>query len=270
MSEVDARGGDKDGQLDDGLARFHLRAPAAHGHLPARMVFLEAGSEPDALGAAQEAERQRIAVDLHDGLGPLLTLVKLELQHAARLLGDSRGPASEAGAALQRATRNVARAFEELRRTVMDLRPSMLDDLGILPTLAWLVREFEQSGADVDIEADLIVEEHEIPAELRIVIFRVCQEALNNVVRHARARRASLLMAKAGPMLHLQVEDDGAGFAMAPDLFHRSGGGLAGIVRRVKASGGDCAVESSPGQGTRICVCWPLGPCHSSRSAAQS
>jgi signal transduction histidine kinase len=237
------------GPPDGGLAVPRFRAAAAPAHSPALAHMLQ---------AVQEAERQRIAVDLHDGLGPLLTLVKLELERATRLLGDATAPPSAAQAALQRAAHNVARTFEELRRTVMDLRPSMLDDLGILPTLAWLVREFEHSAADFSIDVELIVEELDIPAELRIVIFRVCQEALNNVCKHARASHAVLLMARTGQMLHLQIEDDGAGFAMASGIFHRSGGGLAGIVRRVNASGGDCAVESSPGRGTRIRICWDL------------
>lgn len=264
MNQV-ARDRNNEEQPEAGLARSRYRARAAPAQSPAlgaapaaRLGFLQAGDQPDMLQAAQEAERQRIALDLHDGLGPLLTLVKLELQHATLLLGDATAPASEAAAALQRATCHVARAFEELRRTVMDLRPSMLDDLGILPTLAWLVREFELSGAGFRIDADLIVEERDIPPELRIVVFRVCQEALNNVAKHARASHAALLLAKAGPMLHLQIDDDGAGFAMASEIFQRSGGGLAGIVRRVTASGGNCTVESSPGRGTRICICWPL------------
>lgn len=213
----------------------------------------------DQLLAVQETERRRIAVDLHDGLGPLLTLIRLEVAHAGRLLAGRHNAERDAAASLHRAEQHVARAFDELRRTVMALRPAMVDDLGIVPTLGWLVREFERSGAGIEIERELGVDEDDIPPELKIVIFRVCQEALNNIVRHAAASRARLLLARGGDALHLRIADNGRGLAGAPDdLFQRAGGGVAGIVRRVAASGGACSVESTPGGGTRINIFWPL------------
>ena len=217
---------------------------------------------PDQLSAVLESERRRIAVDLHDGLGPLLTLIKLQVTHAARLLGERHDSGAAAALALQQAAEHVTRAFDELRRTVMALRPAMVDDLGLLPTLGWLVREFERAEAGIAIEPSFGVDESDIPHDLRIVIFRICQEALNNAVKHARASRVSLLLALRGDCLVLRVGDDGCGLAEPPAaLFRRAGGGLAGIVRRTAGSGGACNVESSPGGGTRITVCWTLpGP----------
>jgi signal transduction histidine kinase len=213
----------------------------------------------DQLLAVLESERRRIATDLHDGLGPLLTLIKLQVTLAARLLGDHHGSGEAAALALQQAGEHVARAFDELRRTVMALRPAMVDDLGLLPTLGWLVREFERSDAGIVIERSFAVDECDIPVDLRIVIFRICQEALNNVVKHARASRVTLLLARRGECLVLRVADDGCGLAEPPAaLFRRAGGGLAGIVRRTAGSGGACNVESGPGDGTRITVCWTL------------
>lgn len=225
------------------------------------LVFLHAGmnEQADQLLTIQETERQRIAIDLHDGIGPLLTLIKLELTNAAGLLGGGRRQAGVVLAAIQRAEDNVSRAFDELRRTVMDLRPSMLDDLGILPTLGWLVREFELSGTGVAIERQLLADERDIPAALKIVIFRVCQEALNNVIKHAHARRVKLAMDMRDGLLHLSIEDDGRGFSTASqDIFNRAGGGLAGIMRRAGSSGGSCDVQSCLDSGTRIAISWPL------------
>jgi two-component system NarL family sensor kinase len=219
----------------------------------------QAAAAAGQLLAVLESERRRIALDLHDGLGPLLTLIKLQVTHAARLLADRHGSEAPAVLALQQAGEHVARAFDELRRTVMALRPAMVDDLGLLPTLGWLVREFERSEAGIAIEGNFAVEESDIPSDLRIVIFRICQEALNNVVKHARASRVTLLLAHRGDCLVLRVADDGCGLAEPPAaLLRRAGGGLAGIVRRTAGSGGACNVESGPGDGTRITVCWTL------------
>jgi two-component system sensor kinase len=213
----------------------------------------------DQLLAVLESERQRIAVDLHDGLGPLLTLIRLQVTQAARLLADRHGSEAAAALALQQAGEHVTRAFDELRRTVMALRPAMVDDLGLLPTLDWLVREFERSDAGVAIERDFAVDECDIPFDLRIVIFRICQEALNNAVKHAHASRITLLLARRGECLVLRVADNGCGLAEPPAaLFRRAGGGLAGIAARTAGSGGTCKVDSSPGGGTRITVCWTL------------
>jgi signal transduction histidine kinase len=218
---------------------------------------------PDLVLTAQELERQRIAVDLHDGLGPLLTLIQLELTHAAGLLGADSRVGHELGPVIGRASGHVSRAFDELRRTVINLRPAMLDDLGIIPTLGWLIREFQLSGPALQMQVDLALDEEDVPAELKIVIFRICQEGLNNIVKHAGARRAMVSLACAGELLQLQVEDDGCGLSPeAADWSNRVGGGLAGMHRRATSSGGQCQVASEPGAGTCIRVAWPLGQRH--------
>lgn len=216
--------------------------------------------QPDPVLAAQEQERRRIAVDLHDGLGPLLTLIRLELAQAAELAGPGHPGQPELGPVIDRAASHVARAFDELRRTVVNLRPAMLDDLGIVPTIRWLIREFEQSRAGVLIRGDLAVSESDVPAALKIVIFRICQEALNNIVKHADARCAMLSLTRSGHALQLCIEDDGRGLALAQaDLSRRAGGGLAGIYWRAAGSGGRCEIGSLPGRGTWIRVAWQVG-----------
>jgi signal transduction histidine kinase len=217
--------------------------------------------QPDHILLMQESERQRIAMDLHDGLGPLITLVKLELHNASRCIGGSPPELGLARAAIRRAEENVARTFDELRRTVLDLRPAMLDDLGILHALGWLIRQFELSGTDAVIQATLVADERAVPVALKIVIFRICQEALNNVMKHAHASHVSIALEISGAQLQLSIVDDGVGFVTgAGELPNRSGGGLAGIIRRAGSSNGECGVDSAAGLGTRITVRWALAP----------
>jgi signal transduction histidine kinase len=223
--------------------------------------YAETETQPDhsLLMQELERERQRIAMDLHDGLGPLITLIKLELHNAKILMGAQWGELDLARAAIQRAEENVGRTFDELRRTVLDLRPAMLDDLGIVHALRWLVRQFELSGADVSIQSTITVDEGAVPAPLRIVIFRICQEALNNVIKHAHARQVAVGLDITGARLQLSIADDGGGIAVATaEIFNRSEGGLPGIARRANSSNGTLTVDSASGRGTRITVCWPL------------
>ncbi len=246
MSETNARGAAaQPAAAGDGDAQWHTIAPAPDDR--------RIDAEPDLILRMQERERRRIALNLHDDLGPLITLIGLELQNARN------NPGTQAGdAALERAGQNVARAFAELRRTVLDLHPVMLDDLGLVHALGWLIRQFELSGSAARIDRQLDADEHAVPPALKPVIFRICQEALNNIARHAGASRAQVTLAVAGGCLRLAIEDDGCGIAAAAsELAGRSGGGLAGILRRAAGPGGQCHIETARGRGTRITVTWP-------------
>jgi signal transduction histidine kinase len=262
----------------DGCAKQPLRDPAPAGKprvLPKRpggrgvgdagrppvmgVALPSFAPQPDLVLAAQEQERRRIAVDLHDGLGPLLTLIRLELAQAAELANPGQHGQCELGQAIGRAASHVTCAFDELRRTVINLRPAMLDDLGLVATLGWLIREFEQSRAGVLIRVDLAVPESDVPADLKIVIFRICQEALNNIVKHAHARCALLSLTCSQQGLQLCIEDDGRGLSSAAaNLSNWAGGGLAGVYWRATGSGGRCEIGSEAGRGSWIRVTWPL------------
>lgn len=119
----------------------------------------------------QERERQRIANDLHDGLGQSLVLIKRTLEDVTHLL--SENALNDAEAALQRLKSMVQEASGEVRRVAMNLRPSMLDDLGILATLSWFFREFESTCRSIKIEKHILLDEHIIPAPLKLTIFRI-------------------------------------------------------------------------------------------------
>jgi signal transduction histidine kinase len=206
----------------------------------------------------QESERQRIATDLHDGLGQSLTLIKLALEDVTGLL--AANALSEAETSLQQLKTKVQDAFGELRRVAMDLRPSTLDDLGILATLSWFFRDFEGACRGIKIEKHLLVQESNIPVPLKITIFRILQEAVSNIVKHAKADHIRVSIKKAGDALHLSIEDDGEGFDPAGlDNYCPldKGLGLVSMKERAEFSGGTYQIESAIGQGTRISVSWP-------------
>lgn len=258
MSETNAHDDSLEASRPWPASRLDRVLPGRPADLPATQAAPHPG-QPDQILLMQELERQRIAMDLHDGLGPLITLIKLELQNASKFIGAARPDLDLARAAIGRAEQNVARTFDELRRTVFDLRPAMLDDLGILHALGWLIRQFELSGTDTVIHGALSAAEGAVPVALKIVIFRVCQEALNNVIKHAHASRVKVALEISGDELELSIEDDGGGIASRTgEFFNRSGGGLAGIIRRANGSNGTCTVDSAAGRGTRIAIRWSL------------
>jgi PAS domain S-box-containing protein len=207
----------------------------------------------------QETERQRIASDLHDGLGQSLVLLKLSIEQAARSL--SAAASKKTAEVLEQLVRKVKHALAEMRRISMNLRPSMLDDLGILATLAWFFREFETSGVNTRIEREIRVSEADVPPPLRIAIFRILQEATNNTVKHAYAERIKVSLCKVNGAIEFSIEDDGKGFDSTgtgnTGAFNK-GLGLQSMRERAELSGGSYDMESAPGKGTKICVRWPF------------
>lgn len=207
----------------------------------------------------QESERRRIAIDLHDVLGQSLTMIKLGVEESLQLLVENEsGAATES---LQRLKHKIKDALGEVRRVAMDLRPSTLDDLGILATLSWFFREFGAVCRDMKVERDFSIEEGHVPAQLKITIFRIIQEATSNIVKHANASRIRVSLKKAGGALHLLIEDDGVGFDAAGTINYCPLGksrGLMSMKERAKLSGGHYELASEVGLGTRIRVLWPL------------
>jgi PAS domain S-box-containing protein len=206
----------------------------------------------------QEDERRRIALDLHDGLGQSLSLIKLSVEGAAQQL--AAGSAEAAAASLQQLIPRIRQALVEVRRVSTELRPSILDDLGILPTLSWFFREFEAACGHIAVEKAFNVAEHEVPVQLKITLYRILQEATNNIVKHAGANRVRISLDRIGEALHLLIEDNGCGFD--PDSIpyvegKARGLGLVSMKERAALSGGTCRIVSAPGQGTRIEVLWP-------------
>jgi signal transduction histidine kinase len=143
----------------------------------------------------------------------------------------------------------------------MDLRPSILDDLGILATISWFCREFQTTFPSISIETQINIQEDEVPDSLKTVIFRIMQEALNNVAKHGKADLIRLTLWKNDDKIELVIQDNGQGFNLPEVLAmdsSRRGLGLASMRERSELSGGSLAIESTPGKGTTVKAEWPI------------
>ena len=151
----------------------------------------------------------------------------------------------------------------------MDLRPSILDDLGILATLSWFCREFQKTYADIQIQQNITVEEDHIQRSLKTAIFRITQEAMNNIAKHSRASVIHLALTKDDHLLYLEIRDNGRGFNVKQTLVSDTEGrglGLASMQERAELFGGNFQLISEEGQGTLIRAVWPLEvPIHKNR-----
>jgi len=206
---------------------------------------------------AQEQERKRIACELHDGIGQSMSAMKFCVENALRLL---RGGAVSKGIKILEGTVPKAQsAVEEVRRISMALRPSTLDDLGILATLGWFCREYQTVYDDIRIEKRIHIREEDVPAPLKTVIYRILQEAMNNIAKHGEADCVQLALHKTGNAIELTIEDNGRGFDAEEVLSRdrsRRGAGLASMRERAESTGGNFAVQSASGEGTRIRAAW--------------
>jgi len=199
----------------------------------------------------QEDERKRFSRELHDGLGQMLSSIKFMLAGAA----SPASSGSDATGLRKDILRMVRESIEEVRRIQMDLRPPMLDDLGILATLTWFTREFFGIYPRIRCEKRFDVREEEVPGPLKTVLFRITQEALNNAAKHSRADLVVLSLTRTHEALVLEITDNGVGFDPSSP---KTGFGLIGMRERAELSGGRLAVESGPGKGTRVHARWPL------------
>ncbi|MEJ5989216.1 sensor histidine kinase [Ramlibacter sp. PS3R-8] len=221
-----------------------------------------AASSRRALGelliSAQENERRRIAFDLHDGIGQSLSLLKLSAEKSARLM--AQGAAKEAEEALRQLRPRIDEALAEVRHVAMELCPPMLEDLGLLPTLSWFFREFESASAGVVLVRTIKVAEHDVPRPLHVTVFRILQEALHNVTKHANAGFVQVRLWREGGTLRLSIEDDGCGFdphAARASQRDGAGRGLLSMRERARVSGASYRLHSAPGDGTTISISWP-------------
>lgn len=205
-----------------------------------------------------ELERKRVASELHDGIGQYLNALKFSLQRAnpencqTYIDGNGAPPCTDLVSLLQE-------AIDEVRRIAADLRPATLDDLGIVATINWFCRRAQALYPNLTIDKHIDVRESDVPEPLKLVIFRVLQEALNNSVKHAKADTVHVRLEKTGHKVALAITDNGGGFDVAHALRKKSterGFGLISMRQRVKFSGGHFAIESAPGQGASISAYW--------------
>jgi len=204
---------------------------------------------------AQETERRSIARELHDEIGQTLTAVKINLQ-AMQRSSDMCAHAS----ILEENISIIERTLQQVRNLSLDLRPSLLDDLGLVPALRWYTsRQAERTGFTAVLAADSL--EAHLPPDVETVCFRVVQEALTNVARHAQAQHVLVELRQRDAELELTIRDDGVGFDVRSALERASHGaslGLRGMEERVTLVGGQMEIESVPSHGTEIRARFPL------------
>jgi two-component system, NarL family, sensor histidine kinase UhpB len=198
--------------------------------------------------AAQEGERLRVARDLHDGIGQTLTAVTLQADRAAD------GPPAAMPGALSSVADSVRASLDDVRRIARELRPEALDDLGLGNALIALAERLSRD-ADLHVERHIAPLPEALPSELELVVYRVAQEALTNVVRHARARNATLSLETIDGRLLLEVRDDGRGIG---DRRGQSSTGIAGMRERALLVGGTLTIQPAAGGGTVVRLEVPL------------
>jgi two-component system sensor histidine kinase UhpB len=206
--------------------------------------------------SAQEDERKRIASELHDETLQSLASLLISLERIDAVIPEDLPHLKER---LRAARALTSRTIDDLRSLVADLRPLVLDDLGLAPAIRWYASDrLEPEGIDVTVEAEADLPR--LPAHIETAVFRIAQEAISNVLNHADAGQVRVRLSR-GLGLELEIEDDGVGFdstlPVAP--YGRQHMGLFGIRERAAALGGEARVESIPGEGTRVSVTIPLG-----------
>ncbi|MBT7071051.1 MAG: sensor histidine kinase [Anaerolineae bacterium] len=210
---------------------------------------------------AQEAERQRIARDLHDETGQSLTAIGLGLRGLSTSISQQH-TVRQSEKTLMQLERMIANSLNELQRVISDLRPSHLDDLGLPATIRWYLGQ-AQERTDCDFDFELIGEEQEICPEFMTVMFRIFQEAITNVIKHADAAYTTIRLIFEPEVMRLEIKDNGHGF----DLKHpqeQTTWGLLGMQERTTLLGGQFLVNSTLGGGTQIESVIPYCPTHTS------
>jgi two-component system, NarL family, sensor histidine kinase DevS len=232
------------GTADGRFTENDLRLAETFASRAAIAVDLSQRIERDALRRvveAQELERRRLARELHDETGQALTSILLGLGAIEERVGE---------AAVAELRELVVATLQDVRRLAVELRPRLLDDFGLVPALERLLETFgEQTGIAVEFESGAIGAER-LPAEVETALYRIVQESLTNIVKHARASRVSVVLARKPDSVAVVIEDDGAGF----DAEHvrEDGFGLAGMRERMALLEGRLEIESSTGSGTTL------------------
>jgi signal transduction histidine kinase len=202
---------------------------------------------------AQEDERKRVARELHDDTSQNLAVLVMGIESAIQALRAGGTPPR-----LDEVKALAVHALEEVHRLIHDLRPSVLDDLGLFSAIRWYADKHLASRG-VAVRCEFPDPEPRLPAAWEIALFRACQEAMNNIARHAQAESVLIQVDVDGGRLRIEVEDDGRGFdpAAGPPS-DRAHWGLVGIEERARALGGSARIDSAPGNGTRVEIQVPL------------
>ena len=202
---------------------------------------------------AQEEERKRIARELHDDTAQALFAISRQMDNFIR---DNVGLSQQQRAVLQDIRQRISVSLQGIRRFSQDLRPSIIDDLGLLPAVQWLVKQkSEDSGIDISLK--ISGKEQRLLPEMELILFRIVQESLNNIGKHAQSSKAEVNLEFTDSLVNITVSDNGKGFQVPQtmgDLSHSGKLGLVGMQERVSLLGGSLDIKSEAGQGTTVNV----------------
>jgi PAS domain S-box-containing protein len=208
---------------------------------------------------AQEDERKRLAQELHDGIGQSISAIKFMIETCMKQIREN--PDAEITGRLEMLLPMAQSTVEEVQRIAVDLRPFIIDDLGLVATLRWFLRQFQNTYSGIRLDNRIGLEEQEIPESLKIVIFRITQEALNNVARHSRAKRVHVALRRRKDLIELLIKDNGVGIeedGNASTVNCGKGFGLSSMKERTEFSGGMFRIDTGSGVGTSIRASWPI------------
>ncbi len=204
-----------------------------------------------------DTERHKLAVDLHNELAPKISALKFKVETVMPLVDTDQGPDFELEC------RRILEMFQDIHADIRsltgNLSPLMIDELGLLPAVEGLCDRVP----DMRPQLRLACMEDDVPAPLKIIIYRVLEEALENIGRHSQAKHVWVSLQREGPQLCLQVKDDGSGFIVEDKLFAKTGEagiGLSTMCERVSHSGGSFEIDAAPQGGTTISAIWNFGP----------
>jgi signal transduction histidine kinase len=207
----------------------------------------------------QEKERKRIAQELHDSVGQTLSALKYSVENT--LNQASEEVSAKCAQSLESLIPKIQYAVEEVDKIGMGLRPSILDDLGIIATLSWFCREFGETYSAIKIKKEITLKEDEVPEPLKVVIYRILQESLNNIAKHSKANLVDISLKKTDSAIEFSIRDNGRGFDLETAISlenEKIGLGLVSMIKRAELSGGSLAINSDLESGTAIRVSWPV------------
>lgn len=208
---------------------------------------------------AQENERKSVARELHDSIGSGLTAVRFALEQKINSMGDSE--VGSGTVSLERIMEMIREIIEETQRISSNLRPSVLDTLGLLPAIRSFCRSYLEIYTNIKIETQLNIREEDVPEKLKIICYRIVQETFTNVAKHSQASHLLLDITRSGDCLDLFIKDNGKGFNVEKTISkgdESSGMGLEGMIERVRLSGGQIQILSERDQGTAVKIRFPI------------
>jgi PAS domain S-box-containing protein len=207
------------------------------------------------LATVQEAERTRIARELHDELGVGLTCLKIDLSRLHTMMGEGTGASKKAGDKIRSMVEQINTTIASVQRLVTELRPAVLDDLGLVAAIQWQSQDF-QKRTGIPCTCVTSADDIAMGPEPATALFRICQEALTNTARHAQATAVTIKLESRSDVLQLVVADNGLGISETK-VSNRQSLGLLGMRERVALFGGEITIQGHPGKGTTVTACLP-------------